>query len=231
MKRQHDATKSVVNDRIDQAIALLTLSMVSCGSGQKSVTEPVELFITPRPSHSVITGKQPPPAATGGPVKVTGGLGPELLTNGDFEEPQFVMGHWEVLPTIPGWQLISGDGIEVQNHVAGDPFSGAQFVELDAHRPTRILQEIPTQPNEYYQFSIAFTARENTTPEDNHLIVRWNNVVVLDVIATTVNPQWRTYQSKLKGKQGTSRLELEDAGVPNGVGTYIDAVSLKQLVP
>lgn len=69
-------------------------------------------------------------------------------------------------------------------------------------------------------------ARGGTTLEDNHVRVLWNGVEVASVIAESTNPDWRVLQVQLRGRKGTSRLELEDVGVSNSFGTYVDTVSL-----
>ena len=83
----------------------------------------------------------------------------DLVTNGGFENPALGWGSWSVFSSIPGWSRTSGCGIEIQNHVAGSPFEGRQYTELDSHCPTAISQVLVTDPCRYYTLSYAFSAR------------------------------------------------------------------------
>src|ERR1022692_3309196 len=62
-----------------------------------------------------------------------------IVVNGSFELPALSNGSWSLFSTIPGWDLASGPYIEVQNHVAGNPFDGNQFVELDSTAESVLL--------------------------------------------------------------------------------------------
>ena len=152
--------------------------------------------------------------------------GEQLLVNGDFEAPTIANGSWQVRKAIQGWQTSFGPGLEIQRHVAGEPYRGEQFVELDSNASSGIYQEVTTHEDELYDLTFAFSARRGTALKDNHVRVLWNGVEVASVVAETTNPDWRVQQLQLRGRDGTSRLELEDVGVSNSFGTYVDAVSL-----
>ncbi len=152
--------------------------------------------------------------------------GEQLLVNGDFESPTIANGSWQVRKVIQGWKTSFGPGLELQRHVAGKPYRGEQFVELDSNASSGIYQDVTTHEDELYDLAFAFSARGGTTLEDNHVRVLWNGVEVASVIAESTNPDWRVLQVQLRGREGTSRLELEDVGVSNSLGTYVDTVSL-----
>jgi hypothetical protein len=152
--------------------------------------------------------------------------GEQLLVNGDFEAPTIANGSWQVRKAIQGWQTSFGPGLELQRHVAGEPYRGEQFVELDSNASSGIYQDVTTHEDELYDLAFAFSARGGTTLKDNHVRVLWNGVEVASVIAESTNPDWRVQQIQLRGREGTSRLELEDVGVSNSFGTYVDTVSL-----
>ena len=60
-----------------------------------------------------------------------------LITNGDFEQPDRLRG-WGVYQWLPGWDLLSGSGIEIQTSgVVVQAQSGNQYVELDSHKVKR----------------------------------------------------------------------------------------------
>jgi hypothetical protein len=68
------------------------------------------------------------------------------ITKGGFEDPNVVFGGFAILPSIPGWTQVGGNGIEVQNHAAGDPQEGDQLVELDAFANSAMISELSGQP-------------------------------------------------------------------------------------
>lgn len=71
----------------------------------------------------------------------TGAASAVTVKNGSFEDvgtdaPKVDRGSWDVYHSIPGWQTISGTGIEVQtNTTLGsiDAHNGSRYVELDSH--------------------------------------------------------------------------------------------------
>src|SRR4051794_9369740 len=67
-----------------------------------------------------------------------------LVTNGSFEADPVPFGSFTYLPAITGWTLASGPAIEIQNHVAGTPFDGNQFVELDSSANSSMYQDLAT---------------------------------------------------------------------------------------
>jgi hypothetical protein len=85
--------------------------------------------------------------------------GRELLVNGDFESPAFSADGWGVFTTIEGWRTSFGPGIEIQRHVAGQPHTGAQHVELDSHASSGMVQDVPTMDGEVYEIRFALSAR------------------------------------------------------------------------
>lgn len=152
-----------------------------------------------------------------------------LLTNGGFEAPALGNGAWNVFPTIPGWRTVSGPGIEVQAGAAGTPAEGRQLVELDSHAPTSIAQDVATSPRQRYEVRLSFAARAGTNRATNRLAVVWEGQVIARIDADgtgTDQPRWVTvsYFVTARGRQAT--LELRDEGAADGLGTYIDNVSV-----
>lgn len=161
-----------------------------------------------------------------------------LVENGSFEDPDIMTGTWKMFnnidPKLPGWDLTSGTDIEVQDRVFGwKAKDGDQLVELDSFSPTRISQEVPTQPGTNYELRYAFSPRPGTPKEDNKLEVTWNST-----------QKWETSKDGTGLKQTswgklpfthcvagnsmfpTTLLSFQDRGDSNKVGTFIDAVSV-----
>src|SRR4051812_45100475 len=82
--------------------------------------------------------------------------GPDIVTNGGFELPAIGNPSFTQVATIPGWALSTGTLIEVQNHVAGLPFEGNQFVELDSNVSSAIFQNLATVAGTTYFLRFAF---------------------------------------------------------------------------
>lgn len=124
----------------------------------------------------------------------------------------------------------------------GYPFGGNQYAELDTDWPgpsappmpypasVDLYQTIPTIPGDTYKLSFAFSPRpDDTDVTDNGVVVSWNGQVVDTVMATSVNPvmtTWSVHTYSLVATGSTTRVDFTDAGRPNGVGTFIDSVSV-----
>jgi hypothetical protein len=147
-----------------------------------------------------------------------------LIVNGSFEQPQLKRGSWKPLSSIPGWKLSEGPAIEVQNRVAGNPYEGNQFVELDSYGSSGIFQEVPTQAGQVYQLEFAFGGRPGTQAADNKVKVQWGNSVVAELSGKP--GVWKKYSYIVKGIGSTTRLSFLDVGISNSLGSYLDAVSL-----
>src|SRR5687768_1458744 len=90
------------------------------------------------------------------------------ITNGGFEDPNIPTGTFQLFAAIPGWSLSAGTFIEIQDHVAGSPYEGDQFVELDSTVNSGMLQtSIATLPLGLYDLSFAYSARPGRAASDN----------------------------------------------------------------
>ncbi|MCA9534760.1 MAG: DUF642 domain-containing protein [Myxococcales bacterium] len=152
-----------------------------------------------------------------------------LLVNGGFEQPRLNHGTWQVFGALPGWQLSSGPGIEVQNNVAGRPAEGSQYVELDSHASSAIYQDVQTVPGQYYELRVAFSARPGTPRMDNSVAVVLNGQVVhtLDAEGSQLgDTQWAYQSIQFQATSSSTRVELRHVGRSNGLGGYVDDVSV-----
>jgi hypothetical protein len=153
-----------------------------------------------------------------------------LVRNGSFEHPLVRIHTSFPFASIPCWQLAFGPNIEIQGHVAGDPAVGNQFVELDSDASSGIYQRVPTRPHRLYRIQFFFSPRPGTSAAENVLVVRWHRRVVATLTADgrgLTNTRWRPYAFKVRPSGGrTTRLEFDDAGISDSVGTYLDGVSV-----
>ncbi|MDM8567715.1 DUF642 domain-containing protein [Candidatus Halobeggiatoa sp. HSG11] len=154
---------------------------------------------------------------------------PNLVVNGSFEKPKLGEG-WKALDSIPGWTASKGH-IEVQHGVAGKPRQGKQLVELDAHNSSAIYQDIVTKVNETYKLIFHLSPRPGTTADDNKLQVMWDGNVVdtFDAGAGGKETVWKRYEYIVNASKTKTRLEFQDVGKSNGLGTYIDKVVVKKV--
>jgi hypothetical protein len=164
------------------------------------------------------------------------GLPGNLVTNGDFEQPQLATGSdgffGAAYPqgSIPGW-LPSGPCIELDNHVGVilPAVSGNQSAELDCDNTGRggLYQDLPTQPGRNYLLRFAFAPRLGSDATQNVLDVYWNNAplapLFLDGSTTSV---WQYYTYTLAATSTTTRLGFVDGGIVDGYGTELDDVSV-----
>jgi hypothetical protein len=154
---------------------------------------------------------------------------PNLVRNGSFEHPRIRAGSTAAFASIPGWRLAFGPAIEIQNHVAGAAAVGDQLVELDSDASSGIYQRIPTRPNRLYRIQFFFSPRPGTSAAENVLVVKWHRRVVATLRADgtgLADTDWRMYAIKVRATGRTTRLELDDAGISDSVGTLIDGVTV-----
>jgi hypothetical protein len=165
-----------------------------------------------------------PASATADPPRL-----PNAVVNGSFERPLVPVGTTHPFPSIRGWHLAFGPNIEIQNHAAGDPAVGRQFVELDSDASSGIWQKAPTRPGHLYRLQLYFSPRPGTSAAENVLVVHWRRFVIARISADgrgLKNTHWKMYAFKVRAIRKSTRIELADGGISDSVGTYVDGVKL-----
>lgn len=153
----------------------------------------------------------------------------DLVTNGSFELPDISTGTYGLFSTIPGWTAGTGV-IEIQDHVAGSPYLGAQFMELDSNQSSSAYQDLATVAGETYTLSFAFSPRPGRPASDNILAIYWDGMLLDTLTADGSNlgdTSWHVFTYTVMASGGTTRLQFADQGVSNSYGTYVDAVSVE----
>jgi len=147
------------------------------------------------------------------------------LINGGFEDPNISTGSFALYTTISGWTAADGL-IEIQNNVAGTPFEGDQFLELDSTRPSTIFQDVSGLiAGQTYELSFAFSARRDTSIAlDNVLSVQWDGLEIFNDQALTINPEWTQYSILVTASSDINRLTIADvsSNAQNSYGVYVD---------
>jgi hypothetical protein len=151
-----------------------------------------------------------------------GAAAQNLVVNGDFESP--AIGGFVVVGSMPGWALSFGTGFEIQNNVAGSPFSGAQHIELDGNVNSGMTQTVPTLTGVPYVLSVEYSPRPGVALASNGVEVRIGGVLVATLAGDgTANPNtvWTKYSFPFTAT-GPTVIDFRGAGTSDGVGGYID---------
>src|ERR1700712_1648478 len=90
-----------------------------------------------------------------------------LLVNGSFEDPLIADGTYGLFTSIPGVSLASGGFIELQRNIAGSPYDGLQFMELDSTANSSVYQDVTTAIGAPYSLRFAYTPRPGVGAASN----------------------------------------------------------------
>ncbi len=172
----------------------------------------------------------------------------ELIQNGSFEEPLVAPSTYSIIPDsdpllkwLVAWvnpQVNGILGLEIQNHIAGDPAAGSgdQFAELDGDHPVTISQDVSTVPGTTYALSFKYSARPGRDAADNTIEVKADGNVLGAVLAddgtSNTNTVWGAQSRNFVADgDGTTKIEFKDTGTDTSYGGYIDSVSLRCVPP
>lgn len=167
-------------------------------------------------------------------------VGPDVVVNGSFELPDIPTGSFGIFASIPGWSHearpgTTSSGIEVQDHVAGAPATGAgaQFVELDSNGPSRVFQTISTTPGRTYRVTYSYSARPGTAAAQNHFTLTAAAASQeIGPIAGGSQTNWVTATLDFVAAATSTEISFLDLGPEEssgGLGAYIDTVSVQLL--
>ena len=88
-------------------------------------------------------------------------------------------GGYIIVPTAEGWTATAGDGIEIQNHAAGDPLSETNLVELDSNNNSAMsLFNIVAGS---YLLDFFYSARPGIPASSNGINVLLNGSIIYNV--------------------------------------------------
>jgi PEP-CTERM motif len=161
-------------------------------------------------------------------LPLSGAYASSIIVNGGFESPNIGPGTFAVFASIPGWTTTFGPGIEIQDHVAGSPFEGDQFVELDSFANSGMIQSgLATTAGHAYLLSFAYSPRPGVPATSNGIEVYFNGVL-LDTLAFTgvglSNTSWSVFSYIAVATGAFSTVEFRAAGTSNSLGGYLDDV-------
>lgn len=152
-----------------------------------------------------------------------------LIMNGSFEEFDIPSNSFQVFQSIPGWTKTFGNGIEIQDNVAGSPYEGDQFVELDAFANSGMEQFINTVAGLTYTLDFAFSARPRVPETSNGIDVLWDGSFLANITADgtgLIDTDWTIQTFLVTATSASTSLEFRATGTSDSLGGYIDSVSL-----
>ena len=146
-----------------------------------------------------------------------------LVSNGSFETP-IISGWSHVSSGTPGlaW-TVSGGPLEIHNGIMGGASDGSQHVELDSTGSITISQTVSTVTGQTYTVSFDYKARPDTAQSTNGIRVQWNGADIASGL--TFGSTWQTHTVTVNGT-GSDVLSFIDAGTSDGIGTFLDNVSV-----
>ena len=155
-----------------------------------------------------------------------------LLVNGSFEQ-LVVPGGWKLFNNIPGWTNETNNKFELHRGILGGASDGAQHLELASSGNSTISQTVDTVPGDVYQLSFSFAGRPKTSPAENALAIDvadsdTEELLVRQLISTRANG-WTAYDYTFVASGTSAKVLFSDVGIDNGVGTFLDNVSLERV--
>ena len=159
--------------------------------------------------------------------------GPSIVVDGSFEQQAQADGSWAVYQTLPGWSTVSGSGIELRNHVAGNAATGMNYVELDSYDNSGMAQTLTTLAGSFYTLSFDYSARAGVAAASNGIEVLWNGASVASVTADgngLSGNDWHLFSYTVAGT-GSDVLSFRAVGISDSLGGSLDSVSVTAAIP
>jgi len=171
------------------------------------------------------------------------------VLNGDFEQTANIAafentggstqpldklpsGYWAIYGSLPSWQSNSGYGIEVHHGVVDEQMNPANakdnlYVELDTTNNSNMYQEINGLTAGQYLLSFSYFSRTQDSSSD--IKVSFGGV---DLLTTNYYiREWTEISKIFTYAGGNSILSFVALGGSEGLGGYIDNVSITSVVP
>jgi hypothetical protein len=162
-------------------------------------------------------------------------LAQNLIQNGSFESPALGVGNWNIFPGgIPNWSITTGSGIEVQSNVAGTALAGDQLVELDGSDNSGMAQTVATQPGAPYLLAFGYSPRPGQGSLTNAIQVFVDGNLVANIAhdgSANADAVWLRYSYAVTATGPAMTIEFRASGTSDGVGGYVDDVTLTPIAP
>lgn len=141
----------------------------------------------------------------------------------NFDTVAVTPGSYVIVSSAEGWNASAGDGIEIQNHAAGDPFSESNLVELDSNNNSAMTRLIDAGR---YTLSFYYSARPNIAAASNGIDVLVNGVSIFNVTGDGGGAtNWLPQSVNFTARAG-SELSFAAIGTSDSLGGYLDNIGL-----
>jgi hypothetical protein len=171
-----------------------------------------------------------------------------LLVNGSFESLPTPLGNgqWTVLPSLAGWTIDAGSGVEVRRNVVGTAQEGNVFVELDTNAGSFggssfdsstnswISQSVTTVAGAHYTLSWFYAPRTGEAADTNGIDVLWNGAKLVTSNGSGMGHNaglWQQFSFDVVGTGQLDTLTFAARGKADSVGGSLDNVSLVAVGP
>ena len=148
-----------------------------------------------------------------------------------FETPDVPSGNFGVFASADGWTTLSGSGIEIQDHAAGNPAAGGgdQFVELDSFNNSSMGRVIAAVGN--YSLDFLYSPRPGVGSASNVINVFLDGALLTSITGTGgANTAWSAQNLSFSSMAGQT-LIFTAAGTNDSLGGYLDNIQLSTAVP
>lgn len=143
----------------------------------------------------------------------------------NFDSLSVASGSYVIVPSIEGWTATGGDGIEIQNHAAGTPFSESNLVELDSNNNSEMSRLIDAGD---YAISFRYSARPGIADSSNKIRLSVDGLGFSTVTESGVgafDTNWHLYSYTFSIP--TPRfLRFTALGTSDSLGGYLDDIRL-----
>jgi VCBS repeat-containing protein len=164
-------------------------------------------------------------------------LGPDLLTNGSFEEGQTTSGGaWQGFSSLPGWTNVNGQSLEVVSApYAGTADSDGHWLDTQASPGgIDIKQSVDVSTGAHAQLSVTLSTEQVSglfTNPAEHLVFNFNGIQALDISASDIvlaDGNMHTFTADIVGLAGLDTLEIQSVGATDNVGFALDHVMVQE---
>jgi PEP-CTERM motif len=152
-----------------------------------------------------------------------------LLVDGGFEVSEVAFGQYAILPATGNW--VGTPNIEVQNHVAGSPYEGNQYVELDTVANSGIYQDFASVAGATYRIHFEYSPRPGVAADSNGIAFYWNDSLLAMIASSGMglaDTVWSAYDFTALATSSISRVMFSAIGISDSVGGYLDNVSVEE---
>jgi hypothetical protein len=142
----------------------------------------------------------------------------------NFDSVAVPDGSFIIVDSVEGWSKSgTGDGIELQNHAAGAPFSETNLVELDSNNNSAMSRMIEAG---HYTLSFYYSARPNIPASSNGIDVLINGVSIFNITGDGgAGTNWMPQSLDLL-VGADSELTFAAIGTSDSLGGYLDDIGL-----